>query len=76
MSNEKLYPVYNANGALLGEVTTATKAGELLAVDAMGWDDSGRGIQVTLSNVNKSFAWTDSRLSTQSLLPLLQLQKK
>ena len=75
MNNVKIYPVYNAYGTYLGEAATATKAGELLGVDALVTDDSGKSIQVTLSNVKNQFAWTDTRLSTASLLPLLKIQK-
>ena len=75
MNNVKMYPVYNAFGSFLGTAPTATKAGELLGVDAMMSDDSGKPIQVTLSSVENQFAWTDSRLSTVSLIPLLKIVK-
>ena len=75
MNNVKMYPVYNAFGSFIGTAPTATKAGELLGVDAMMSDDSGKPIQVTLSNVENQFAWTDSRLSTASLIPLLKIVK-
>ncbi len=63
MNNVKMYPVYNAHGTYLGDAATATKAGKLLGVDALVSDDSGKSIQVTLSNVKNQFSWTDSRLA-------------
>jgi len=75
MNNVKMYPVYNAHGTCLGDAATATKAGELLGIDALVSDHSGKSIQVTLSNVKNQFSWTDSRLSTASLLPLLKIHK-
>ncbi len=70
------YPVYSANGnlgVLIGRAETATQAGELIAKDALSWDRSGHWIVVNLSNVDGQFAWTDSRLATSSMTPLLKL---
>lgn len=69
----KLYPVYNIDARHIGNAASASRAGEILGIDALMWDDSGRPIQVTLSNVGGQFAWTDTRLATATLLPLLKL---
>lgn len=72
----KTYPVYNLNRSKIGMATSASEAGELLTVDAFSWDDSFNPIRVNLSNIADQFAWTDSRLATESLIPLLALENK
>ncbi len=72
----KTYPVYNLNRSKIGMASSASEAGELLGADALTWDYSINPIRVNLSNIAGQFAWTDSRLATESLIPLLALEKK
>jgi hypothetical protein len=74
--NTILYPVFNANARRVGVAASATQAGELLGLDAMLWDVSNRPINVTLSNVQQAFAFTDTRLATDSLVGLLKVVEK
>lgn len=75
MTNVIKYRVFNADGLMIGEAETATLAGEMLGLDAMFSGMSQKVIQVTLSNVGGQFAWTDTRLPTASLIPLLKIEK-
>jgi hypothetical protein len=69
------FRTFNANGVFVGVAETATKAAELLTIDSFSWDCSGKTIQTTLSNVAGQFAWSDTRLPTASLVPLLKVEK-
>jgi len=75
MTQPQQFRVFNANGALIGNAESASKAAELLVVDSFDWDFSGKTIQATFSNVSGQFAWTDTRLPTASLVPLLKIEK-
>ena len=75
MTQPQQFRVFNANGICIGKAETASKAAELLAVDSFDWDFSGKAIQATFSNVSGQFAWTDTRLPTASLVPLLKIEK-
>jgi hypothetical protein len=66
----KTYPVYNLNRSKIGMAASASEAGELLSIDSFTWDDSINPIRVNFSNIASQFAWTDSRLATESLIPL------
>ncbi len=70
------YPVFSANGQHIGHAKSATQAAEMLSIDAMTWDQSQRSVVATFSNVDNHFAWSDSRLPTASLVPLLKLVPK
>lgn len=73
--NVATYPVFNMHQNHIGFASTATKAAEMLFVDAMAWDQSDKPLNATFCNVEGKFAWSDSRLPTVSLVPLLKLIK-